>query len=256
MQSQGKLYIVGIGPGDIELLTVKAINALKESEYILGHRTYLERIKRVIEGKKIIESGMGKEVERAILAVRLAEKSIVSLVSGGDPSIYGMLPLVSELILRSGMEIEYEVIPGVTALCAASPLLGSPVSGDHAVVSLSDLLTPWEKLEKRLRFALEGDFVVVIYNPSSRKRRANLVKAMRTVMDVKGDVAIGVVKNAFRKGCDIKIIRASEIAERPEIVDMNTILFIANSETILSEDKMITPRGYSEKYDLQNCSFE
>ncbi len=250
MQSQGKLYIVGIGPGDIELLTIKAVNALKESEYVLGHKTYLERIKGLIEGKKIIESGMGREVERVKLAVKLAEKSVVSLVSGGDPSIYGILPLVVEFMLKKDLNIDYEVIPGVTALCAASPLLGSPICGDHAVISLSDLLTPWEKIEKRLLHALKGDFVIAIYNPSSKRRRSNLIKAMEIVLNERGDVAVGIVKNAFRESCDVKIKRVSEIIKNPEIVDMNTILFITNSETLINKNKMVTPRGYSSKYDF------
>uniref|UniRef100_A0A7C4W2E8 Precorrin-3B C(17)-methyltransferase n=1 Tax=Geoglobus ahangari TaxID=113653 RepID=A0A7C4W2E8_9EURY len=250
MQSQGKLYIVGIGPGDVELLTIKAIKALKESEYVIGHKTYLERIKSLIEGKKIIESGMGREVERVKLAVQLAEKSVVSLVSGGDPSIYGILPLVVEFILKKDLNVDYEVIPGVTALCAASPLLGSPICGDHAVISLSDLLTPWEKIEKRLTHALKGDFVVAIYNPSSKRRKPNLIKAMEIVLNERGDVAVGIVKNAYREGCEVKIRKVSEIIKNPEIVDMNTILFITNSETLVNKNKMVTPRGYTSKYDF------
>jgi len=247
---QGKLYIVGIGPGDVELLTIKAINALKESEYVIGHKTYLDRIRDLIEGKKIIESGMGKEVERVKLAVKLAEKSIGSLVSGGDPSIYGMLPLVFEFMIKNNLHVNYEVIPGITALCAASPLLGSPVCGDHVVISLSDLLTPWEKIEKRLLHALKGDFVIVIYNPSSRRRKTNLIRAMEIVLNERGDVSVGIVKNAFREGCEVSIKRVSEIVESPETVDMNTILFVANSETLVKGDKMVTPRGYSSKYDF------
>ena len=250
MRSQGKLYIVGIGPGDIELLTIKAVKALKESEYVLGHKTYLERIKSLIEGKKIVESGMGREVERVKLAVKLAEKSIVSLVSGGDPSVYGMLPLVVEYILKKGIDINYEVIPGVTALCAASPLLGSPICGDHVVISLSDLLTPWEKIEKRLLHALKGDFVIAIYNPSSRRRRPNLIRAMEIVLRERGDVAVGIVKNAYREGCEVKVRRVSEIIKNPEIVDMNTILFITNSETLIKGGKVVALRGYSNKYDF------
>lgn len=250
MQSQGKLYIVGIGPGDIELLTIKAINALKESEYILGHKTYLDRIKDLIMDKKIIESGMGKEVERVKLAIELAKKSVVSLVSGGDPSIYGMLSLIFEFMNKNNLCVDYEVIPGVTALCAAIPLLGSPVCGDHVVISLSDLLTPWEKIEKRLLHALKGDFIIVIYNPSSRKRKLNLIKAMEIVLNERGNVPVGIVKNAFREGCEIKIKKVSEIIDDPETVDMNTILFIANSETLVKNNKMITPRGYSNKYDF------
>ncbi len=247
MQSRGKLYVVGIGPGDPELLTLKAKRVLEESEFVLGHKTYVERIRHMVKGK-IIESKMGEEVERVKKAVQLARSHIVSLVSGGDPSIYGMASLVAEYVYSLGLDIDFEVIPGVTALCSASPLLGCAVSGDHAVVSLSDLLTPWEIIEKRLRNALEGDFVVVIYNPSSRKRTDKLVKAMEIVLEIRGNVPIGVVKNATRSGEEVFITYPKDIIRDPSKIDMHTILFVSNSETTILNGRMITPRGYSRKY--------
>ncbi len=247
MQSRGKLYVVGIGPGDPELLTLKAKRVLEESEFVLGHKTYVERIRHMVKGK-IIESKMGEEVERVKKAVQLARSHIVSLISGGDPSIYGMASLVAEYVYSLGLDIDFEVIPGVTALCSASPLLGCAVSGDHAVVSLSDLLTPWEIIEKRLRNALEGDFVVVIYNPSSRKRTDKLVKAMEIVLEIRGNVPIGVVKNATRSGEEVFITYPEDIIRDPSKIDMHTILFVSNSETTILNGRMITPRGYSRKY--------
>ena len=142
MQSQGKLYVIGIGPGDIDMLTLRALRAIEESEYIVGYKTYVERISLLIGEKKVITTGMRKEMERVRKAVELAKRSVVSLVTGGDPSIYGMLSPVIEYILRNGVDVNLEVIPGVSALNAASAILGSPISGDHAVVSLSDLLIP------------------------------------------------------------------------------------------------------------------
>lgn len=247
MRLRGKLYVVGIGPGDPELLTLKAKRVLEESEFVLGHKTYVERIRHMVKGK-IIESKMGEEVERVKKAVQLARSHIVSLVSGGDPSIYGMASLVAEYVYSLGLDIDFEVIPGVTALCSASPLLGCAVSGDHAVVSLSDLLTPWEIIEKRLRNALEGDFVVVIYNPSSRKRTDKLVKAMEIVLEIRGNVPIGVVKNATRSGEEVFITYPEDIIRDPSKIDMHTILFVSNSETTILNGRMITPRGYSRKY--------
>lgn len=247
MRLRGKLYVVGIGPGDPELLTLKAKRVLEESEFVLGHKTYVERIRHMVRGK-IIESKMGEEVERVKKAVQLARSHIVSLVSGGDPSIYGMASLVAEYVYSLGLDIDFEVIPGVTALCSASPLLGCAVSGDHAVVSLSDLLTPWEIIEKRLRNALEGDFVVVIYNPSSRKRTDKLVKAMEIVLEIRGNVPIGVVKNATRSGEEVFITYPKDIIRDPSKIDMHTILFVSNSETTILNGRMITPRGYSRKY--------
>jgi len=247
LRSRGKLYVVGTGPGDIELLTLKAKRVLEESEFVLGHKTYIDRIRHIVKGK-IIESEMGEEVERVKKAVQLAESHIVSLVSGGDPSIYGMASLVAEYVYSLGLNVDFEVVPGVTALCSASPLLGCAVSGDHAVVSLSDLLTPWEVVRNRLRKALEGDFVVVIYNPSSRRRVNKLLKAMEIVLEVRGNVPIGVVKNASRSGEEVFITSPKDIMDNPERIDMHTILFVSNSETVVLNGKMVTPRGYSRKY--------
>ncbi len=254
-QSQGKLYVVGIGPGSEGLLTLKAVDAIKSSDYVIGHTTYINRIRHLVRGE-VIESGMGREVERVKLAVKLAKDNVVSLISGGDPSIYGMLPLVVEYLAESGEEVELEVVPGVTALSTASPLLGSPISGDHAVISLSDLLIPWEVIEKRLRHALQADFVIAIYNPSSRKREGNLIRALRIVIEERGDLPVGVVKNASREGEEVLILNASDIIANPGQVDMNTLLIIPSSETRVKERVMYTPRGYSRKYRLVEGSKE
>ncbi len=247
MRSRGKLYVVGIGPGDPELLTIKARRVLEESDYVLGHKTYVQRIRGLVRGR-VIEGEMGGEVDRVKTAVRLAESHIVSLVSGGDPSVYGMASLVAEYVYTKGLDVDFEVIPGVTALCSASPLLGCAISGDHAVVSLSDLLTPWDVIERRLRKALEGDFVVVIYNPSSRRRVDKLLKAMEIVLEIRGDVPIGLVRNATRDGEESYVTYPTEIMADPSKVDMHTILFVSNSETVILNGVMITPRGYSRKY--------
>ena len=239
---------MGIGPGCRELLTLKAKEVLEKSEFVIGHKRYLEFVKDVVKGK-IIESGMGREVERVKLAVELAKEHVVSLVSGGDPSIYGIAPLVAEYVQSKGLQIDYEIVPGVTALSSASPLLGCPVSGDCAILSLSDLLIPWEVIEKRLRKALEGDFVIVIYNPSSRRRRGNLERAMKIVVEYRGDVFVGLVKNACREGEEVRIMRCSEVISS-DFVDMSTIIFVPNSETVVEGGRMITPRGYSRKYEV------
>jgi len=246
LQSQGKLYVIGIGPGDIDMLTLRALRAIEESEYIVGYKTYVERISLLIGEKKVITTGMRKEMERVRKAVELAKRSVVSLVTGGDPSIYGMLSPVIEYILRNGADVNLEVIPGVSALNAASAILGSPISGDHAVVSLSDLLIPWSVIEKRLMYALRGDFVIAIYNPSSRKRKSNLKRAMELILRERGDVYVGVVRNAFRKGQDIRIMRVSEILGDLNI-GMDTVLIVSNSETIVKDCVMLTPRGYFNK---------
>ncbi len=263
-KKRGKLYVVGIGPGKQDLLTLRAREVLSRADVILGHRTYVRRILDVINPEaEVIESSMGKELERVRLAVELSKDKVVCLVSGGDPSIYGMASLVFEYVVKNNLNVEFEVVPGVTALSAASPLLGCPVSGDHCVISLSDLLTPWEVIERRLISALLGDFVLVIYNPSSRRRKDNLRRAMELVLRFRGDVAVGCVRNAERDvrgarddrnekggGTRIWITRPSELIEEPESVDMHTILFVSNFETQEVDGKLLTPRGYSNKYDV------
>jgi len=249
LQSQGKLYVIGIGPGSTELMTLKARKAIEESEYVVGYKTYIERVSDLLEGKKVITTPMRKEIERVEIALNLARHYVVSLVSGGDPSVYGILPLVIEYAVKNNIDVNIEVIPGVTAMSAASALLGSPVSGDHAVLSLSDLLVPWSQIEKRLIYALRGDFVIAIYNPSSRRRKENLKKALKIIRKFRGDVWVGIVKNAFRDGEEVEIRRVSEIKE--DEVDMNTILIVGNSETAVAGRIMYTPRGYSRKYSIQ-----
>ncbi|MEM0022014.1 MAG: precorrin-3B C(17)-methyltransferase [Archaeoglobaceae archaeon] len=170
MQSQGKLYVVGIGAGK-GLLTLKALEAIEKSEYIVGYKRYVEEISDFIKHKKLVTTGMREEMKRVEIAVELAKNSVVSLVSGGDPSIYGILPFVYEYLMERNIDVDIEVIPGVSAVNAVSSLLGCPISGDHVVISLSDLLVPWNVIESRLVYALQGDFVIAIYNPSSSSRR-------------------------------------------------------------------------------------
>lgn len=246
MQPQGKLYVVGIGAGK-DLLTLRALKAIQESEYIVGYERYVKEIEEFIRGKKVITTGMREEMKRVEIAFELAKKSVVSLISGGDPGIYGILPFVFEFFMKKGEKIDLEVIPGVTASNASSALLGCPISGDHVVISLSDLLVPWNVIESRLIYALRGGFVIAIYNPSSSARRENLVKALKLIMDERGDLFIGVVKNAFREGQTALLMRASELMKNSDLVDMNTTLIVPNHETIVRDGKMFTPRKYEAK---------
>nr|WP_230972491.1 precorrin-3B C(17)-methyltransferase [Archaeoglobus neptunius] len=246
MPLRGKLYVVGIGPGSRAMMTLRAMEAIRESEYVVGYRTYVERISDLAEEKKVITTPMRKELERVRIAVELAKNHVVSLISGGDPSIYGILPLVVEYVVENGINIEIEAIPGVTAVSAASSLLGSPICGDFAVVSLSDLLIPWYVVEQRLIHALNGNFVIAIYNPSSRRRKRNLRRAVELIRKFRGDVTVGVVKNAYRESQKVEIKRLSEIDD----VDMSTILIVGNSETRVVGGTMFTPRGYSRKYGV------
>jgi len=248
LQSQGKLYVVGIGPGCVELLTLKAKKTLQRADFVIGHERYVELIKNIVNGE-IIKSRMGREVERVRMAIELVRDGrVVCLVSGGDPSIYGLAPLVAEIIYRNNIDVDWEVIPGVSALNATSPLFGSALSGDHAVISLSDLLTPWEVIEKRLRKALEGDFVIAIYNPSSKKRKPNLEKAVEIIREYRGECFVGLARNVCRKNEEVRVVRLKEAVK---MADMHTLLIIPSSETLVDGDVMITKRGYSKKYNLE-----
>lgn len=248
-QSQGKLYIVGIGPGAVEHLTKKAHEVLLGSEYVIGNGTYLDQIAGVIKNAKIIRSGMGGEVERARKAVRLAKDHVVSIISGGDANVYGMAGLVFEVAEKAG-DIEIEVIPGVTAISAAASLLGAPLVNDFAVISLSDLLTPMERIEQRLNGAVEADFVIAIYNPKSRNRRENFGKAIGIIRKYRRDeTPVGIVKNATREGETVIATTLGRVMEYNDVIDMSTIVLIGNSESRLWNNRIITPRGYQRKYE-------
>ena len=248
-RSQGKLHIVGIGPGGVEHITKRAEKALLESEYIIGNGTYLDQIATIIRNKKIIRSGMGGEVERARKAVSLSKDHIVSIISGGDANVYGMAGIVLEVAEKEN-DIVIEVIPGVTALSAAASLLGAPVVSDFAVISLSDLLTPPEIIESRLVSAAQGDFVIAIYNPKSRSRKENFGKGMDIIKKYRSDdTPAGIVKNATRDGETVIATTLGRLMEYNDRIDMSTIVLIGNSESRLWNNKIITPRGYQKKYE-------
>ena len=248
-RSQGKLYIVGIGPGAVEHLTKKAEKALLGSEYVVGNGTYLDQVADVIKGAKVIRSGMGGEVERARKAVELSKEHVVCIVSGGDANVYGMAGLVLEVAEKEG-DVDVEIIPGVTALSAAASLLGAPVVSDFAVISLSDLLTPTDVIERRLSSAAEADFVIAIYNPKSRNRRQNFGKAIEIIRKYRSDnTPVGIVKNATREGETVITTTLGKIMDYNETIDMSTLVLIGNSESRLWGNRIITPRGYQRKYE-------
>jgi len=253
-KSCGKLYIVGTGPGDPDLLTLKAIKALNESSIVIGNDFYLSSIQSLLIGKTIIKSSMGKEVERAKTAVELAEKNIVSMVSGGDPGVYGMAGIVLEVLEHSGNSIPFEVIPGVTAATAAASRLGSPLSGDFAVISLSDLLVPWETIIKRLIAFLDAEVPLILYNPRSRGRPGHFAEVIEIVKAKrKGKSPVALVKNVYRDNEEIVITNLDDAIGMEEWVDMHTVVIIGGEETrnLLRGDDVIgiiTPRGYQRKY--------
>lgn len=239
----GRLYIVGIGPGEKEKMTFEAYNAICESQVIAGYTKYIELVSSLCEGKEIIQTGMKQEKERCIKCIEKAmEGCNVALVCSGDAGIYGMASLVYEIAEGKGFD-DIVVIPGITAASSGAAVLGAPINHDFCVISLSDLLTPFELIEKRLRAAAMGDFAMAIYNPSSHKRSDYLKRACDILLEeVSGDTACGYVKNIGRDGMEYKLCSLKELAG--EEVDMFTTVFIGNSRTRIINNKLVTPRGY------------
>lgn len=250
-QSQGKLYVVGIGPGSPEHLTLRAVEVLEDADVIIGNGTYLDQIDHLLINQQVIRSGMGKEVDRARKAIKLALCQKVAIVSGGDSNVYGMAGLVFEVAQHTDQDVDIEVVPGVTALSAVASLLGAPVVSDFAVISLSDLLTPLDIIEKRLDAAAASDMVICIYNPKSRQRNTNFKRALTIIRRNRADtVPVGIVKNALRKKGEAVIVTTlGKALDHDEDVDMSTTVIIANSESRIWGSKIITPRGYHKKYE-------
>lgn len=237
------ISIVGIGPGGYDDMTIRAVNAIKNADVVTGYRLYVELVQELIGDKETFCTEMRGEVERCQKAAEYAiSGKNVALISSGDAGIYGMAGLMLK-ILEDHPEIETEIIPGVSACQSGGAVLGAPLVHDFAVISLSDLLTPWSLIEKRLEAAASADFVIVLYNPGSHKRRDYLRKACNTVLKYKSpDTICGLVKNISRDGEEHSIITLDRLKDTP--VDMLTTIFIGNSQTTVINEKMVTPRGY------------
>lgn len=241
---QGKIFIVGIGPGDVEHMSFRAKEVITESDVIIGYKTYLKLIEELTRGKETISKPMKQEMERARLAAEEAKKGKkVALVSSGDSGIYAMGSAVFEYLKHEELDADVEMVPGITAATATAARLGAPLGNDFAVISLSDLLTPWETIEKRVEAAAEGNFVIVLYNPRSRKRDWQIEKAAEIITKFRGkDAVVGIVKNAMRPGEERVITTLEKMLDHS--IDMNSTVVVGSSETFVYKDKMVTPRGY------------
>ncbi len=251
MKRHGRLYLVGIGPGDLEQMTLRARQAIAESDVVVGYKEYLKQIEPLLGGKEVAVSGMGAEVARVKDAFRLARQGRkVALVSGGDTGIYGMAGLVGELLHKqAGEKPAIEVVPGVPALVAGAALLGSPLSGDFAAVSLSDYLVPWDEIARRLRLAAQGNFVIAVYNPRSKKRPEKLAEARDIILQYRHpSTPVGLVTGAYRPGQQVVITDLGHLLDYD--INMNTVVIIGNATTFTLEGWMATPRGYGKKYEL------
>lgn len=241
-----KIYVVGIGPGEYEQMTMRAANALQSCDVIVGYTVYVDLVKEHFPGKEFLTTPMRKEIERCQLAFDEAEKGKnVAMICSGDAGVYGMAGLMLE-IGESYPQISVEVIPGVTAATGGAAVLGAPLIHDFALISLSDLMTPWEKIEKRLLCASEADFVICLYNPSSRKRHDYLQKACDLMMQHKSpETVCGTVQSIGRDGQTMQVMTLKEL--RDTQVDMFTTVFIGNSQTRNINGRMVTPRGYANE---------
>ncbi len=241
----GKLFVVGIGPGCFEGMTGQAKRALELSDLICGYTKYVELVRPHFPQKHYLETGMRSEIERCRAAISEACDKTVSMVCSGDAGVYGMAGLIYELA-EGNDAVEIEIIPGVTAAQSGGAVLGAPLMQDFAVISLSDLLVPWDKIEKRLHGAGTGDFTVVLYNPSSHKRAGHLKKACEILLQYRDEKSIcGLVNNIGREGQTSRLLTLGELRETT--VDMFTTVFIGSSNTRVIGGKMVTPRGYEEK---------
>jgi len=239
-----KIYAVGLGPGNTDYLAPRAREAILQSDVVTGYTGYVKLIAGLIGGKEIIATGMKKEAERCKAAINEALKGKqVSVVSGGDPGIYGMAALLCELTEKIPT-IEIEVIPGITAAVSAAAILGSPLTNDFAVISLSDLLTPWEIIEKRLEACVAADMALCLYNPESKERKGYLHRACAIISrHMLPETKCGYVRNAFRDSdSESRVCTLDELSKAR--VDMFTTVIIGNSRTKIINGKLVTPRGY------------
>lgn len=248
----GKIFIVGTGPGSIDHITPYAQKAIRDSDAVVGYGTYLELIQDLIANKEVVSTGMTQEIDRCRKAIELASSGrTVAVISGGDPGIYAMAGLVLELLKNrnsaSGTrKPEIEVIPGISALNACASRLGAPLMHDFASVSLSDRLTPWETIEKRLDAAAAADFVIALYNPKSRGRAEHISRAAQIIMQYRSpDTPVGIVRAAMRENESVIITDLEHMLEHD--IDMQTTVIIGNSKTLTWNNLMITPRGYDKK---------
>ena len=237
----GKLYVIGIGPGGLEHMTLRAKEAIEESNIIVGYNKYIDMIKPIVEDKELFSTGMRGEESRCRKALELSkENNIVALISTGDSGIYGM----AGLILQMKENENVEIIPGVTASSAAGSVVGAPLMHDNCNISLSDLMTPYDLIKKRVRNAADADMIISLYNPRSKGRPHYLREAIEIIKEYrKLSTPVAVVRHALRDGQEYKLFTLENFDE--EVVDMFSIVIIGNSQSFIKEGKFITPRGYN-----------
>ena len=241
-----KVYAVGIGPGGREFFTEEAMQALRQADVIAGYTVYVDLVRNLFPDKEFFTTAMKQEIERCRWAIETAKAGKnVAMVCSGDAGVYGMAGLLYELA-EQYQDVEIEVISGVTAAISGAAVLGAPIGHDFCLISLSDLLTPWELIERRLRCAAEGDFAICLYNPKSKKRSDYLAKAVEIMLRYKdADTVCGWVRNVGREGQEYRLVRLADLPAEP--IDMFTTVFIGSQTTRIVDGHMVTPRGYEQR---------
>lgn len=242
MSKKGKIYVVGIGPGDKENMSFKAYEVMKNSDILIGHKTYISLVENLFPDKKMIKSAMKKEVERSKETLKLAEEgNIVSLISSGDAGVYGMAGIMLEV--AGDTDIEVEVIPGITSSNMSASVVGAPLMHDYVTISLSNLLTDWELIKKRIDLVSQGDFIITLYNPKSNGRPELINEARDIMLKYKNkNTPVAIVRNAGREKEEYDLTDLGHMLEYE--INMFTTVIIGNSKTFIKNGKMITPRGY------------
>lgn len=252
----GKIMLVGLGPGSHDHLTARARAAIAEADTVIGYATYIRLVGELLDGKEVVKKGMTEELDRAVEALERARQGRkVALISSGDAGVYGMAGPTFEVLFQSGWtpdsDIEVEIVPGASALNSCAALVGAPLTHDFCAISLSDLLTPWPVIARRLDAAAAADFVVALYNPKSGRRTGQIVEAQRLFLRHRDPATpVAVVKSAYRPRQRIEFTTLDQMAEA-EIGMLSTVL-IGNSNTYVRNGLMVTPRGYANKYEVTN----
>ncbi len=256
-EATGILYVVGIGPGAQDHATPAALKAIAESQLVVGYSTYIKLVRHLLEGKEIIKTGMTEEIGRARAAIeRAREGATVSLISSGDAGVYGMAGLVFQVLKEMGWKRgdspELRLIPGMTALNSCASLVGAPLVHDSCSISLSDLLTPWPVIERRIEAAARADFVIGLYNPASGRRTRQIVDAQAIIRRHReGNTPVALVKSAYR---DMEHVILTDLENFLDYeIGMLTTVIIGSSNTFMFEGYMVTPRGYTNKYSFDGA---
>lgn len=251
---RGKIMLVGIGPGSVEHMTQRARDAIAEADTVIGYVTYIKLVTDLLEGKEVQRKGMTEELDRAINALEAARAGKkVALISSGDAGVYGMAGPTYEVLFQAGWtpegDVAVEIVPGASAINACAARVGAPLTHDFCAISLSDLLTPWPTIARRLDAAAMADFVVALYNPKSGRRTRQILEAQRLFLrHRRADTPVAVVKSAYRRRERIEFTTLDKMAEC-DIGMLSTVL-IGNSNTVVKHGLMVTPRGYANKYDV------